>query len=64
MNKWVIRLSNYCLALPLGALLIVSSIDVLPSGELILERIFYCCAAVFIISLIARVATAFAQSDN
>ena len=51
VTKRIIHISNFFLLLSLCALIVLSFIDVLPSKQSSFERLFYSCAAVFVISL-------------
>ena len=51
VNKKIRRILNYSLCglfLSLGTLVIVSFIDVVPSKQAVLQRIFYSCLIVFV----------------
>ena len=50
-SKNLVRISNCCLILSLCTLTIISFIDVVPERQSALERVFYVCAFVFVISL-------------
>jgi hypothetical protein len=50
-SKNLVRISNCCLILSLCTLTIISFIDVVPERQSTLERVFYVCATVFVISL-------------
>lgn len=50
-SKNLVRISNCCLILSLCALTTISFIDVVPERQSTLERVFFVCAVVFLISL-------------
>lgn len=50
-SKNLVRISNCCLLLSLCILTTISFIDVVPTRQTMLERVFYVCAVFFIISL-------------
>ena len=50
-SKNIVCVSNCCLILSLCILTIISFIDVVPEGQLTLERVFYAFAIVFVVSL-------------
>ena len=50
-DKKILCLSNCILALSLGALIILSSIDVVPSKQASLTVLAYSCMAVVVVSL-------------
>ncbi len=61
-SKRILHVSNYSLCLSLGALIILSFIDVVPWKQAILTSLFYSCGIVFAISLSITVCTITARS--